>query len=720
MKEIVIRGRKDYEKKLSPNIMVNSFNVYCRVSTKDQIDNTSLDNQMELGVEFVKKNYDSDFKYIVIWREEGKSGDDYDLKDDGMGEMVKRELLNILIDSWKKRLIKNIWVYDLSRLSRNENTSNLLKSIIYKNGIDLYLNNQKYDFDNQMDRLLFGVLSLVNEFENHQRFEKGLMGKRKNLEIGKWWGGTVPMGFKTEDGFLIEDKDRSSIVKKMFYWYGTKGLSTTKIKERLEKLNVKTQRGQKVWNSNSIRNILTNTSYIGYIDYEVKGLKGKSKEYCRERGLLTKHRFKCEGFIDKKEWEFVNTLLGQRKRVKKNTNNHKFLLKDVLYCESCGFKMRGRYYEKTYENLYKCYTNEENWRNSRIEKCGKTKSVNRVGLEELVWVKILEVFKNSEIIRETFRKENLPKEYDLENTKKRILSNNKKIKLRIKRLEKIEDNRIDNISKHSILKISKKQLETILGVIDVEMEKIKNEIEGLKLKNDLLKNSNVWEEWFSSFKLHFNKICNYKSFDDKRKFITDYVEKIYVSHNKDDKTHNIKIQFKLNIVRDKGDKIGKDIYKIKKGKDSIQIKGIDLIDVKKKIKKKKGENTNFLDYSTVTDWVKQLVFLNNTPYINKYNSLILNFTLSFKSSKLTSTSHYTDYQKGLFEEIKRLKEVENLGYRRISYLLYEKGYRSVRTNSVLRNNYIHSIYKKGKIRENRINREFDNIISDILVYEDMY
>lgn len=114
------------------------------------------------------------------------------------------------------------------------------------------------------------------------------------------------------------------------------------------------------------------------------------------------------------------------------------------------------------------------------------------------------------------------------------------------------------------------------------------------------------------------------------------------------------------------------------------------------------------------------MFLNNTPYINKYNSLILNFTLSFKSSKLTSTSHYTDYQKGLFEEIKRLKEVENLGYRRISYLLYEKGYRSVRTNSVLRNNYIHSIYKKGKIRENRINREFDNIISDILVYEDMY
>lgn len=111
------------------------------------------------------------------------------------------------------------------------------------------------------------------------------------------------------------------------------------------------------------------------------------------------------------------------------------------------------------------------------------------------------------------------------------------------------------------------------------------------------------------------------------------------------------------------------------------------------------------------------MFLNNTPFINKYNSLILNFTLSFKSSKLTSTSHYTDYQKDLFEEIKRLKEVENLGYRRISYLLYEKGYRSVRTNSVLRYNYIHSIYKKGKIREKRINRDFKTVVKDIIIYE---
>ena len=42
-------------------------------------------------------------------------------------------------------------------------------------------------------------------------------------------------------------------------------------------------------------------------------------------------------------------------------------------------------------------------------------------------------------------------------------------------------------------------------------------------------------------------------------------------------------------------------------------------------------------------------------------------------------------------------------YNRIRDILFEKGYRSVRGNKILKSNYIWSIYKKGKIRERRIN-----------------
>ena len=83
--------------------------------------------------------------------------------------------------------------------------------------------------------------------------------------------------------------------------------------------------------------------------------------------------------------------------------------------------------------------------------------------------------------------------------------------------------------------------------------------------------------------------------------------------------------------------------------------------------------------------------------------------------KTKPLSHYNSYQYKLYRLIKFLKEERGIGYRRISHILTEKGYRSIRTNSILKNNYIYSIYKKGKIRENRINRKFDSEISDVKV-----
>ena len=126
----------------------------------------------------------------------------------------------------------------------------------------------------------------------------------------------------------------------------------------------------------------------------------------------------------------------------------------------------------------------------------------------------------------------------------------------------------------------------------------------------------------------------------------------------------------------------------------------------------KGLNTPYQTYSTVTECFKRVGLNENQTLKNNYNSMIVRISLSTKSSKLTKTSHYSNYQQQLYDEIKMLKEEYDLGYRRISYLIYEKGYRGVR------NNNIHSIYKKGKIREERINRDFDTIIVDVMIFEE--
>ncbi len=61
-----------------------------------------------------------------------------------------------------------------------------------------------------------------------------------------------------------------------------------------------------------------------------------------------------------------------------------------------------------------------------------------------------------------------------------------------------------------------------------------------------------------------------------------------------------------------------------------------------------------------------------------------------------------------------MKENRGIGHKRISHIMTEKGYRSVRTKSILKPNFIFSIYNKGKLREDRLKRKYKSTIKDIL------
>ena len=85
--------------------------------------------------------------------------------------------------------------------------------------------------------------------------------------------------------------------------------------------------------------------------------------------------------------------------------------------------------------------------------------------------------------------------------------------------------------------------------------------------------------------------------------------------------------------------------------------------------------------------------------------LLVTFSISIRTTHLW-TSSYSDYQQFLFDKIKGLKDdfLTPICYRKISKLLNGEGLKTPRGN-VFKNNHVHSIYKKGKIREERMNRE---------------
>ena len=90
------------------------------------------------------------------------------------------------------------------------------------------------------------------------------------------------------------------------------------------------------------------------------------------------------------------------------------------------------------------------------------------------------------------------------------------------------------------------------------------------------------------------------------------------------------------------------------------------------------------------------------PYSIKW---MLRFSISITTTQLWG-SNYTEYQQYLFNRICKYKEdiLTPIGYRKISQIFNEEGLKTPR-GSIFKNNHVHSIYKKGKIREERINRE---------------
>jgi len=83
----------------------------------------------------------------------------------------------------------------------------------------------------------------------------------------------------------------------------------------------------------------------------------------------------------------------------------------------------------------------------------------------------------------------------------------------------------------------------------------------------------------------------------------------------------------------------------------------------------------------------------------------VSFLVSITTTKLWK-SNYSESQQYLFNRICEYKEcfLTPIGYRKISQIFNEEGLKTPR-GSPFKNNHVHSIYKKGLIREERMNRK---------------
>ena len=90
------------------------------------------------------------------WNEKGVSGSSENIED--------REVLLNLYTELSLGKVKHMYVYDLSRLSRNPMVSSQLRRELENYGVQLYTNESSVDFQSDEQVLMYDFFSSINQF----------------------------------------------------------------------------------------------------------------------------------------------------------------------------------------------------------------------------------------------------------------------------------------------------------------------------------------------------------------------------------------------------------------------------------------------------------------------------------------------------------------------------------------------------------------------------
>ena len=578
------------------------LHVYVRVSTRNQEDNYSLENQINLGIEKGKRYQ---IPLTVIWNERGKSSNSEYIEN--------RIVLTKLYERIKKGKVKNLFVQDMSRLSRNEKVSGLIKWELEKNNVRLFEKRGKYNFTNPNDRLMFGVLSLFSEHENSIRRMRSVLGKLSKVKKGEWCGGMVGFGYKIKDGKILIDRKESKWVKKIYKWYDEK--KTLKfIQSELYKNGIQTRRKNDMWNTGSITSLLKRTSYIGYTDYTFNDVNGKPYN----------HTYKFPKIIDDELWKRVQIKIKNSRSLDKMINggvrDNETLLQTYLKCSGCNKlmgrrKMKGKNVEKK-NSLYVCRTQERLYTNPKLHiKCNSNKSMNIDKVDELIWNSILEVWKNSYMIKEQFKKDIIDrviedrKDMNLDDN---ILREETSRDYILREIRKKEDMILDLENEYYDEKMSKDRYEDLKGKLLEKITESREKLSDIGLVIDELKDDKKWIDWLNVFDEEYHSLSELTDIKSKKEFLNKFLDDIEVIWDKETKLHTFNINFKKPIIDDSRYQKKNGKFIIKKGVNSYTIPptkiGRKKYESKKRNLKNKSvsSNSSLSNYSTVTDFAKFL------------------------------------------------------------------------------------------------------------------
>ena len=347
--------------------------IYLRVSTDEQDENNSKQNQLNTINTYISSNFNEfDVKTIIydetmsasIPIQHNKNIEYYSEKYNFKELLNRPQLIRMLSDAELNKFT-DICVYSHDRLSRDEFQTFIILTTLKAYKIKLHYSCPTEQITNKAEKgsqfldFMFSTFANIEAFKISTRVTEGCEINARN---GIWGGGSPPFGYSLQpiqhhkkknkpQSKLIVYHQEAFIVNKIFYLYNN-GYTPDEIIEEIKNIKLNSTHSRK-WSTDSILSILRNPVYKGFQAYKKRGGKRKPNRNSEDKFIYSDFN-EDWAIISQDVWDKARKIRLQRE---KSTTIHttNFLLRDILKCEHCNTILKTKNNGNSTGNVYLCH-----------------------------------------------------------------------------------------------------------------------------------------------------------------------------------------------------------------------------------------------------------------------------------------------------------------------------------------------------------------------------
>jgi len=307
--------------------------IYCRVSSRDQVEGTSLESQEAACRDYARRH---NLEVVRVFREEGESA-----------KFADRTQLLELLNYCKResRTVEVLLVWKIDRFARNVEDHYTIKAALRKLGVRIVSVTEPIEADPN-GKLMETILAGFAQFDNDIRSLRSIQGMQQRLKEGIWpWAppiGYVPpkIGKKTRpDG---PDPQRFEAIREAWRLFASGAYRKAEILRLLHSWGV-VRPGGGVLRAQGLDHMFANPFYAGIL---------------RDPWTGTEYPGRHVAMVTEAEFVKVQELVsGHSNKQPHHRLSEHFALKGLVRCPSCGELMTAYFATGKRERYpyYKCF-----------------------------------------------------------------------------------------------------------------------------------------------------------------------------------------------------------------------------------------------------------------------------------------------------------------------------------------------------------------------------